>query len=150
MPTYTYQYGANPTIDYPRLLIPDTDVSGGATTALFADEEIMMAYNVSTLAVFVAPNSGGIAAVIPGTPSYRWVAASLQDVLAGSSARLGRMLKALDIQVDTRQASADLRASAEALRDQERNSGSFGIAEMCTNQFTMRERWYKQILRLDG
>ncbi len=148
MPTYTYQFGANPTIDYPRLLIPDTDVTGGATTATFADEEIMMAYNVSTLAVFVAPNQGGVAAVIPGTPSYRWVAATLQDVLAANAGRLGRMLQALDIKLDTRQASADLRASAEALRDAERNSGSFGIAEMCLNQFTMRERWINQVLRI--
>lgn len=142
----TYQNGANPTIDYVRLLIPDTDVAN----AIFSDQEIMAAYAINTFGVFVSPGSGGVSIPVLGTPSYRWVAATLQDVLAGNASRLGGMLQALDIKTDTRQVAADLRASAESLREIERNSGAFGIAEMCNDSFSTRQRFFKQILRLQA
>lgn len=142
----TYQNGSNPTIDYVRLLIPDTDV----TNAIFSDQEIMAAYAINTFGVFVSPGSGGVSIPVLGTPSYRWVAATLQDALAGNASRLGGMLQALDIKLDTRQVAKDLRDSAESLREVERNSGAFGIAEMCNSSFSTRERFFKQVLRLQA
>lgn len=144
MPTYTYQFGANPVIDQPRFLVADTDM----TAPIFADEEIMMAYQIASFPVFVSP--GGVAAPVSYTPSVRFVAASLLDSLAGNASRLGGMLQALDIKLDTKGVAADLRETAQALREAEWNSGAFGIAEMAPNSFSQRERFMKQILRIQA
>lgn len=144
MPTYTYQYGANPTIDYPRLIIADTDV---VNNPVFADEEILMAGQIDTIAVFPMVGPAGFSRTF-GTPSPRRVAATLLDSLASNTSRLAAVLKVLDVQMDSSKAADQLRAQAKALRDIELNSGAFAIVEMSYNDFTDRERVEKQFLRL--
>lgn len=141
----TYQYGANPQIDYPRLLIPDTDV----TAPIFQDEEILMAYNICTPFI-ILPAGGSYFNAAIGSPSFRYVAAVLVDSLAGNKARLMGSLKVLDIQIEYGAAAKLLRDHAQALRDADNQNGSFAIAEMVPNQFAARERVWKQLLRIDN
>lgn len=142
--SFTYNAGANPYIDAPRMLIADTD----ATHPIFQDEEISMAYNIDAIQYFPAvsvnlPNAGP-------TPSYRFVAATLLEALAANKSRLAAALEVLDIKIDASKAAVELRKTAEAMRDAERNSGAFGIAELFYDQFTGRERLWKQLIRVTG
>lgn len=104
-----------------------------------------MAGQITSFAVY-PPVGGGYQRTF-GAPSPRIIAASLIDILASNAARLGNTLKVLDIQLDKTKAAASLKAQAQALRDAEQNMGRFAIAEMCVDQFSMRERWIKQVLR---
>ena len=136
----TYQFGANPPIDYPRLLVADTDV----TKAIFQDSEILAASQTDIISVWPPV---GIKRTI-STPSYRRVAAVLLESLASNASRLGSALKLLDIDVDTRSAAKDLRATAQALRDAEANAGAFAMVEMNNSEFASRERTIKMFMRL--
>lgn len=143
--SFSYQLGANPTIDAPRMLIADTD----ATHAIFQDEEILMASNVDQIQAYI-PNGQGALAVVSSQPSARRVAAVLLDALAANKARLSAALKVLDINVDSTKAAVELRATAQQLRDTEMNSGNFAITEMVQDQWGARERVWKQLLRIFG
>lgn len=145
MPTYTYTYGDNPIIDYPRLIVSDTGPDW-----IFADQEIMAGYQIDSIAV-ILPVSGGLGNTITqtfGTPSYRRCAATLLDSLAANAGRLSNVLKVLDIEINVAKAASDLRAQAKALRDVEANSGAFAIAEVVNDEFSARERWVNQFLRI--
>ncbi len=142
--SFSYGMGSNPTIDAPRMLIADTD----STHPIFADEEILMVYNIDQIQFFPAMSTG-VASAGP-TSSYRFVAATLLEALASNKARLAAALEVLDIKVDSAKAAVELRKTAEAMRDAERNSGAFGIAELFVDQFTGRERLWKQLIRLYG
>jgi hypothetical protein len=135
----TYSYGDNPSVDYVRLLVADT-----VAPFIFDDREIMAGYQIDTFAFW--PPVGF--QVTSGTPSYRRCAATLLDSLASNAARLASALKVLDIAVDTKTAATDLRAAAQSLRDTEANSGAFAMSEMVNDQFSARERTFKQLLRL--
>ena len=143
--SFSYQLGANPVIDYPRLLIADTD----STHPIFQDEEVMSAYNIDSVVMFI-PIGSGSASQINITPSARRAAAVLLDALASNKARLAAALKVLDISVDGTKAAIELRNSAKALRDTEANSGNFAITEMVQTQWAARERVWKQLLRIQG
>jgi len=140
----TYQFGANPPIDYPRMLIADT-----GPNFIFQDLEIQSAYNIIPVFTLV-PNSGGGQFAQPASvqPSYRFVAAVLLRSLASNKARLAAQLKALDINMNTQVAAQELRASAKDFEDSENNSGAFAIAEMVPNNYAAYERVWKQLLRL--
>jgi hypothetical protein len=142
--SWTYQLGANPQIDYPRLLIGDTDPAN----QIFQDSEILAAYNIVN--VFAIVPSGGGQTVINSsyTPSYYRVAAILLDALAGFKSRLAAQLKVLDIELNVTDAARELRATAKEYRDIEDNSGAFAIVEMVPNDFAAYERVWKQLLRL--
>ncbi len=141
----TYQFGANPQIDYPRLLIADTDM----TLPIFQDSEILAAY-VIDMPFMIVPASGPTVNAAIGTPSYRRAAAVLLDALASNKARLASILNVLDVKIDASSAATLLREQAQALRDTENNNGSFAIAEMVPNNFAARERVWKQLLRIDN
>jgi len=141
----TYQFGANPPIDYPRMLIADT-----GPNFIFQDSEIQAASNI--IPVFVITPNGGFgqtqqANLFP--PSYYRIAAILLDSLASNKARLANTLKLLDINTDTSKAAQELRATAKEFRDIEDNSGAFAIVEMVPNNYAAYERVWKQLLRLN-
>jgi hypothetical protein len=143
---FTYQFGANPQIDYPRLLIGDTD----STNQVFQDSEILAAYNIIPT-FFITPNAGnGQAAGGNFTAvSYYRVAAILLDALAGMKSRLAAQLKVLDIELNVTDAARELRATAKEYRDIEDHSGAFAIVEMVPNNYAAYERVWKQLLRLN-
>ena len=142
---FTYQLGANPTIDFPRLLIGDTDT----TNHIFEDEEIVSAYKIQA-AQFQSSMlySGGGGQNLPSSPvSYLRVAALLLDALASSKARLSSITKLLDVSLDPSKAAKALHDQACAWRDVEDNSGAFMIIEQCTTSFNFLQRFYSQIQR---
>jgi hypothetical protein len=75
-------------------------------------------------------------------------AAMLLRALASNKARLSKRLKALDVEVDLKGASAELRALAKDLEESDDESGAFGIVEMVPNVFAARERLAKESQRL--
>lgn len=143
--SYSYNFGANPQIDAPRMLIADTD----ATKPIFQDEEVLLAYQIDNVVFFPAVQQG-IAGLTVGSPSSRRAAATLLDALAANKARLAGTLKVLDIQIGLDTAAKALQDQAKALRQVEMDSGAFGIAEMYLDQFTGRQRIWKQLLRIDA
>ncbi len=143
--SFSYNFGANPQIDAPRLLIADTD----STHAIFQDQEIILAYQIDNVTFFPAVFQGQAGSTV-GTPSYRRCAATLLDALAANKARLAGTLKVLDIQIGLDKAAAALQDQAKFLRETEMNSGAFAIAELYLDQFTGRQRIWKQLLRING
>ena len=119
--SFSYQYGANPPIDYPRLLISDTvqfDAQGNRVYA-FEDQEIQAATSIEMAvwqsSMFFSPPAG--ANVLPTTPiPWRRIAATLLDALASNQARLQIIVKLLDVTLNPN-ASREMRAQAQALRD---------------------------------
>lgn len=142
--SFTYQLGNNPQIDYPRLLIADTD----STHPVFQDEEILAMYNIAQPFVFISPAATVSTPQATATP--RFVAAGLLECLASNKARLAAALEVLDIRLDPSKAAQELRKTAEALRDAERNDGTFAIIETVQDAFSWRQRVWKQWLRLWG
>jgi hypothetical protein len=140
--SFSYQFGANPQIDYPRLMVGDTD----STKPIFDDLEILSAYQIDQAVCFPAVST--LVSQTWGTPSYRRAAAVLLDALAANKARLSAALEVLDIKIDAGKAAIQLRASAQQLRDTEADSGIFAIAEQYNDQFSGRERIWKQLLRI--
>lgn len=105
-----------------RLMIADTVTPGH----VFEDAEI---------AAFLAMTSDDVSRA----------AARAYRVMAGSQARLGRRIKVLDIEVDTKGLAAEYRELAKTL--EEEDGGGFAIAEMVFEPFGTRERMEKERLR---
>ena len=110
---YTYQYGANPLIDFVRLLIPDTQFLPRVSPPqmIFADQEIQAFYNIQRntfqSGMFFSYNQGRN---LPGLPlSYVRVAALALDTLANNKGKLGNVIKLLDVSLDWKSAAAVLR-----------------------------------------
>jgi hypothetical protein len=141
--SFSYNLGAVPNIDVPRLLIADTVDQGH----IFEDQEILMMANLVCPAAAIVPSGAGQAS-INGTPSYRYIAAALLESLAANKARLANALSVLDVKVNTQAAAQELRETAKSLRQAEQENGSFAIVEQCVDQFASRERLWKTMLRL--
>lgn len=150
--SFSYQYGANPPIDYPRFLCSDTvqnDPATGQRVYAFEDSEITMAAQIE-MAVWMSPQfyspPAGNATI--QNPPYPWrrIAANLLDALAANSARLQIIAKLLDVTINPR-ASDAIRAQAQALRTADDNSGAFVIIEQVNDAFSFRDRFCKQVQR---
>lgn len=142
--SFSYQYGANPSIDYVRLLVSDTVDSGH----IFEDAEITSAAAICR-AQFQSSQrySGSAGANLPSTPvAYLRVAALLLDILATNKARLA-VTRLLDTELDFATVSKSLREQAKAYRETDDNAGAFVIIEQCNTGFTFRDRFLKQIQR---
>jgi hypothetical protein len=146
--TYNNCDGTNNTIDFVRLLISDTqDVNH-----IFEDSEITGAYQIQGAqfqsAQFYSPPMGQN---IPTSPvSYLRVSALLLDSLAANKARLASIKQLLDVKLDSSDASIQLRATACEYRDVEDNSGAFMIIEQVNDEWSFRDRFWKQVQRQSG
>ena len=143
--SFTYNLGANPVVDYPRLLIGDTQDQNH----IFEDEEIASATALQA-ATFQSSMlySGPGGRSLPSQPvSYLRVAALLLDCLASSRSRLAGVTKLLDATVDIGKASDSLRKQAQQWREVDDNSGAFMIIEQCPTSFGFMDRFYKQVQR---
>lgn len=143
--SFSYGLGQNPTIDYPRLLIGDTQ----DTNHIFEDEEITSAYNIQAATyqsgMLFTPTSPG--QPIPQTPvSYLRVAALLLDALAGMKSRMA-VNGLLDAKTNFQAASDALRKQANQWREVDDNAGAFMIIEQCVNGWTFLQRFYSQVQR---
>lgn len=146
-PTYTYGYGANPPVDYPRLLISDT-----GPTWIFADEEINSAFliqqNQFQSSMFFSTNDGRYLPALP--VSYLRVAALLLDSLASNKARLSSITQLLDVHLDPSKAAKALQDQAAAYRATDDDAGAFAIIEQCPTQWAFEDRYWKQVQRQSG
>ena len=151
--TFTYQGGANPPIDYPRLIVADTEQFGpDGTTPIFAfwDEEIEAATKIE-MAVWQSgmfwSGSLGVTplcntSVIP----WRRIAATLIDSLASNQARLSLISQQLDTKLNPG-AVKDMQAQAAALREADDNSGAFVIVEQVNDSWSFIDRYWKTAQR---
>ena len=152
--SFSYNYGANPIPDYIRLMISDTvefDAQGQRVYA-FEDQEIQAFVNIE-MAVwqssqFFSPPTG--ASTLPTVPiPYRRIAATALESLASNQARLQIIVKLLDVTLNPN-ASREMRAQAQALRDADDNSGALVIIEQVNDVFSFRDRYWKQVQRMTG
>lgn len=150
---FTYDFGSNPAISNVRLLIADTQ-PGPSPFPLFNDAEIMQAlYLESAQNLYVSgmATQGGQNAVVPvQIYSYYRAAALLLDALAANNSLLSSIQKLLDVELAPGKAAQELRATAAEYRKTEANAGHWAIAELVHDQFSARERVWKQLLRLYG
>ena len=147
--SWSYTYGANPMIDYPRMLIADTD----PTRQLFQDSEITSAYGIQAAmfqsSMFYSGPTGQFS--LPSQPvSYFRLAAILLECLASNASFLSSVKSIPDVTLDPQAAAKALRDQAQWYRDVEDNSGAFIILEQCTTEWSTRDRFWAQIQRQSG
>lgn len=157
VPVFTYSYGANPAIDFPRLLISDTQqyLPDGVTPGyVFADQEITAMTNIVQSqfqsGMFWptpggAPSGGTEGTYLPAIPvPYYRIAAMLLTAIASNKARLASVVKLLDVTLAPEKAAKALLDGAKAYLDADDNSGAFMIIEQVNDGFSFRDRWWKQ------
>ena len=141
--SFSYNLGANPAIDYPRLLISDTQ----SLNHVFEDEEIT-AFGIITSGVwqssmFYSPPMG--VATLPTSPvNYLRIAALALDSLAANKSRLASVKQLLDVKLDSSDAAIQLRATAAEYRNVDDDSMAFVIIEQCPNEWSFRDRFWAQ------
>ena len=146
--SFSYQFGDNPTIDYPRLLISDTQ----EPNHIFEDSEILAAFNINQLqfqsSMFFSPPGGRF---LPGAPlNYLRCAALLLDSLAANKSRLSSITQLLDVKLSPNVAAKSLRDQAQSYRDVDDNSGAFMIIEQCPTVWAFYDRFWNQQQRQSG
>jgi hypothetical protein len=154
--TFTYQYGANPPIDYPRLMISDTQqfLPDGTTLGyVFADQEIQAITQVVASpfqsAQFYTPPQGQYLPQGVVMPWYR-IAAALLDCMAANKAKLASIKRILDVQLDSADAARWLQEQAKQYREIDDNSGAFFVIEQVQNDWALVNRYWAQVQRQQG
>lgn len=145
---FSYQFGANPQIDWPRILVADTQ----ECKHIFEDEEILSVY-----AIAGSPWQSGMmfsdtqGKALPSTPAspYR-IAAILLKALAGNRARLSAVTKLLDVNVNPGAAAKALMQQANDWLETDYNSGAFVMIEQCHTSWNFADRFWKQVQRQLG
>lgn len=141
---FTYGFGTNPPIDVPRLLISDTQ----DTNHIFEDSEILLIEQVVVPGVwqssmFWSPPSGQ--QTLPTVPvNYLRTAAYLLNSIASNKARLSSITQLLDVKLDPSKAAKALHDQAQAWLDIDDNSMAFVIIEQCNDEWSFRDRFWKQ------
>ncbi len=146
--SFSYQFGANPQVDYIRLLISDTN----ETNHVFEDSEISMTYAIQASffqsSMFYSPPAGRN---VPTSPvSYLRVAALLLDSLAANKSRLSSITQLLDVKLSPNVAAKSLREQAQAYRDVDDDSGAFMIIEQAPTCWAFVDRYWNQVARQQG
>lgn len=154
--TFSYNYGANPPIDYPRLMISDTvEFLPGTSTPgyVFADQEIQAITQIVAApfqsAQFYSPPQGQALPQGVVTPWFR-IAASLLDCMAANKSKLASIRRILDVELDPSRAAQFLQDQAAAYRDLDDNSGAFFIIEQVNNEWSLAQRYWNQVARQQG
>lgn len=146
--SWTYTFGATPTIDYVRMLIADTN----PLMQLFQDSEIMSGYGI-VASQFQSSMfwSGPGGSNLPSTPvSYLRVAAILLDCLAANKAFLASIKSLPDVTLAPEVAARALQAKAQGYREVDDNAGAMVIIEQCGTDWAIRDRYWAQIQRQTG
>ncbi len=156
---FTYQFGANPPIDYPRMLVQDTqqfvvDANGSVTTQrayIFEDSEIVAFANIvgnvyQSSMTFDFPTT----VQVPSSPvSYIRIAAYMLNSLAANTARLSGILQILDVKLSMKDATAALQKQAQAWLDLDDNTGAFVIIEQVQqgDDASFKDRFWREVQR---
>lgn len=146
--SFSYQLGANPQIDIPRLLISDTQ----STNHVFEDQEILMFYVVQQSMFQSSMQYAGTSGQnLPSNPvSYLRVAALALDSLAANKSRLASVTELLDVKLSVDKAADQLRKQAAEYRDIEDNAGAFAIIEQTPTVWAFADRYWKGVQRQQG
>ena len=149
--SFTYDFSTAPQLSQVRLLIADTD----STQPIFQDAEInQFLYLTSSQNIYAASQSYPTGSNVPAVPvqvySVYRAAATALDSIASNKALLASITSLLDVKLDASKAAKALHEQAQAWREMEDNMGHFAIAEQVFDQFTARERVWKQFLRLEA
>ena len=145
----TYSGGANPSIDYVRLLVADTNTAA----PIFQDSEITAAMSINQAvgqsSMFYSYSC--LSQYLPQAPTnYLRAAALLLTSLAGNSARFASVVGLLDVKLNAAAASTALLATAQRYLDMDDNSGAFAIAEQVNTVWSFRDRWLAMLQRQTG
>lgn len=149
---FTYNFGTNPPIDYPRLLVSDTVQLNpdGSRQYVFEDTEITAAAAIASLqwqsSMFFSGTQGTLQFPVPPT-NYLRTAATLLMALSSNSARLAMIKQILDVRVDATDAAEQMRKTAQSYLEMDDNSGAFAIVEQVTTVFSFKDRFWKQVQR---
>lgn len=140
---FTYNGGANPSIDYVRLLISDTN----PLKPIFSDSEIISFANITAgvwqSSMFYSGTVGQ--ATLPATPvNYLRTAALALDSLANNKARLSAVTSLLDVKIDPSKAADQLRKGAQEYRQVDDDSMAFVIIEQCNTDWSFKQRFWSQ------
>ena len=143
--SFSYNLGSNPVIDYPRLLMSDTQ----SVNHIFEDEEINALSTIVSLQYQSSQfYSGPAGKNLPTSPvSYLRIAALGLDSLAANKARLASIKQLLDVKLDSSDAAIQLRATAKEYRDVDDDAGAFMIIEQVNDDFSFRDRFWKTVQR---
>lgn len=141
-------------IDYIRPMIGDTDESA----QIMSNEEITNGlYMTSTQALYQSSALYSTGAQQGTTPtgaaqvySYWYAAAWCLDCMASTKAYLASVQQLLDVKLDASKSATALRALAKDYRDREDNAGHFAEIEQVGTAFQARQRWWNQLLRIEG
>lgn len=145
---FTYDFTTEPAISYVRLLVSDTD----STNPVFEDAEISAAYSIQQSQFqspqFFSPPAGRD---LPASPvSYLRVAALLLDSMACNAAKLAVFTRILDVEMKPAEAAKALRELAKSYRETDDDAGAFMIIEQVNNGWSLRDRYWNQIQRMQG
>ncbi len=145
--SFTYDLTNFPVISTVRLLVFDTN----AAQPIFQDAEIQAALNVESAQNVIIGLSGYTPVQPPPANiySYRRAAALLLRALAANKARLATISGLLDVKLSADRAADALNKTAQQYIDDEASAGFFSVAEMVNNNFSMRERLWKMLYRLN-
>jgi hypothetical protein len=145
--SFSYQFGANPPIDIPRLLIADT-TNTATQPCIFQDQEILTIENIVVPGVWQSSMFwSGISGqpTLPTSPiNYLRTAAYLLNCIASNKARLASIKQLLDVKMDSSDAAIQLRAQAQAWMDIDDNSMAFVIIEQVNDSWSFVDRFWKQ------
>lgn len=150
--SFSYQFGANALIDYPRLLCSDTQqfaADGVTRIYVFEDAEITAMYQIVG-ANFQSAQfySGAGGQNLQSTPvSYLRVSAYLLMSIAANKSRLASIKQLLDVKLDSSDAADQMRETAQQYLDMDDNAGAFMIIEQCNDDFSFRDRFWKTVQR---
>ncbi len=146
---FTYNFGLNPQIDYPRMLGADAIefLPDGSVAYTFQDSEIIafgnIVSNVWQSSMFWTAPSGQ--ATLPSSPvNVLRQAALMLDAKAANASQLASVIKLLDVQLSPDKAANALRAQAEQYRRIDDESGAFVIIEQVTTDWAFRDRFWSQ------
>ena len=128
----------------------DTDSSA----PIFDDDEVNQFIQMtSSQAIYQSgqanPTGNSVSAPVQVYSWYQAAALGLQT-MAANKAYLASISKILDVTLDASKSQKALSAMAEAYLKRDDNSGAFAVAEWVNDEFSARERVYKQFLRLYG
>lgn len=144
---FTYQFGANPPIDYVRLLISDTQDSGH----VFEDAEITTFANIvsSVWQSSMQYSASGGLTTLPSSPvNYLRAAALALDSIAANKSRLSSIVQLLDVKLSVDKAAEALRAQATQYREVDDESMAFVVIEQCNTDWSFRQRFWNQWQRV--
>lgn len=148
---YTYDLLTNPRVSYIRLLIPDTQLLPNVSPPqmIFSDQEIEAFYNIQQATAQSGMFFSGLQyRNLPALPvSLFRVAAIALDTLANNKAKLGNVVRILDVNLDWKSASMMLREGAKNYREIDDNSGAMMIIEQTPTDWAFQTRWLNQFQR---